>query len=313
MLLIKGLNFNAFSNIATEEYLLREKEEEIFILWQNEPAIIVGKHQNALAEINLPFVMANNIPVVRRLTGGGTVFHDKGNINFTFIKNADDEGKMIDFRKYAGLILEGLQSLGLKAEFSPRNDIFLDNKKISGNAEHIFAKKKRVLHHGTLLFNSDLGVLNEAIKANPERFTDKAVNSVRSTVANIIDFLEPKMDCASFFDYMFNFVSERQTDAHLYELNNEDKVAIEKLNNDKYSQWDWNFGYSPSYRLNKTIMIDSMAFDLQLKVEKGLISEVDCHWEPIKQLLGQRHKPDQLRPIFQEHIEDVDSLIWQLF
>ena len=124
MLLIKGLNFDAFSNIAAEEYLLKEKEEEVFILWQNEPAIIVGKHQNALAEINVPFVMANQIPVVRRLTGGGTVFHDKGNINFTFIKNADDAGKMIDFRKYAGPILEGLKSLGLQAEFSPRNDIF---------------------------------------------------------------------------------------------------------------------------------------------------------------------------------------------
>ena len=274
MLLIKGLNFNAYSNIAAEEYLLKEKEEEVFILWQNEPAIIVGKHQNALAEINVPFVMANNIPVVRRLTGGGTVFHDKGNINFTFIKNADDEGKMIDFRKYASPILEGLQSLGLPAEFSPRNDIFLDNKKISGNAEHIFAKKKRVLHHGTLLFDSDLQFLNESIKANPDRFTDKAVNSVRSTVANIIHYLEPKMTGDSFFDYMFNYVVNRQNDAQLYSLNDIDIKAIEKLSQEKYSQWDWNFGYSPSYSMNKKILIDRNEFDLSLSVEKGIITLV---------------------------------------
>lgn len=313
MLLIKGLNFDAFTNIATEEYLLKEKEEEIFMLWQNKPAIIVGKHQNALAEINVPFVMANNIPVVRRLTGGGTVFHDSGNINFTFIKNADDEGKMIDFRKYAGPILEGLQSLGLEVEFSPRNDIFLDNKKISGNAEHIFAKKKRVLHHGTLLFNSDLAFLNEAIKTNPDRYSDKAVNSVRSTVTNIIDYLTPQIDCASFFDYMFNFVRERQTDAQLYVLNESDKTAIEKLGLEKYSQWDWNFGYSPSYSLDKKIKVNSDEFDLILTVDKGIITSVECQWEPLRKLSGQRHKPDQLRKLLQEHIVDIDSLIWQLF
>lgn len=313
MLLIKGLNFDAFSNIATEEYLLKEKNEEIFILWQNEPAIIVGKHQNALAEINVPFVMANKIPVVRRLTGGGTVFHDKGNINFTFIKNADDAGKMIDFRKYAGPILEGLQSLGLQAEFSPRNDIFIDNKKISGNAEHIYAKKKRVLHHGTLLFDSDLNFLNEAIRSNPERFIDKAVNSVRSTVTNIIDYIEPQITCASFFEYLFNFVSERQIDAQLYTLNGVDIKAIEKLTAEKYSQWDWNFGYSPSYRLDKKIQIEGELFELQLTIEKGIISAVESDWEPLKNALGYRHKPDQLRILLQENVVEIESLIWQLF
>ncbi len=189
----------------------------IFILWQNSPAVIVGKHQNALAEINVAFVMANNIPVVRRLTGGGTVFHDKGNINFTFIKNADDEGKMIDFRKYAGPILEGLQSLGLNAQFSARNDIFLNDKKISGNAEHIYAKKKRVLHHGTLLFNSNLALLNEAIKANPDRYIDKAVNSVRSVVTNIVDYLNPAITVESFYTDFSSITNSPISPAYAYQ------------------------------------------------------------------------------------------------
>ncbi len=313
MLLIKGLNFDCYSNIAAEEYLLKEKEDDIFILWQNSPAVIVGKHQNALAEINVAFVMANNIPVVRRLTGGGTVFHDKGNINFTFIKNADDEGKMIDFRKYAGPILEGLQSLGLNAQFSARNDIFLNDKKISGNAEHIYAKKKRVLHHGTLLFNSNLALLNEAIKANPDRYIDKAVNSVRSVVTNIVDYLNPAITVESFYEYMFEFVRAQQKDAQLYTFTTSDILAIEKLKSEKYGQWDWNFGYSPTYALDKTITVNQNTYKLQLTIEKGIITTVICDWLPIQILLGKRHHPAVIKHLLKEETQAIDELTWQLF
>ncbi len=154
------------------------------MLWQNLPSIILGKHQNTLAEINYSFVKENNIPVVRRISGGGTVFHDLGNLNFTFISSGEKE-KLVNFRKFTQPIIEVLNHMGIPACFEGKNDLRVNGLKISGNAEHVYRNK--VLHHGTLLFSADLNYLNQAIKSVPERFKDKAVQSVRSKVANITD------------------------------------------------------------------------------------------------------------------------------
>ena len=183
MLCIKNDNTNPYFNLAAEEYVLRNFKENCFMLWRNRPSIIVGKHQNTLAEINVDYVKEKNIDVVRRLSGGGAVFHDLGNLNFTFIKNAEKEEALVDFKKYVEPVLEVLQHLGVNAKFEGRNDIMIDGKKISGNAEHVF--KKRVLHHGTLLFSSQMADLSNALKVNPLKYQDKGGKSVRSRVTNL--------------------------------------------------------------------------------------------------------------------------------
>jgi len=168
---------NVFFNLAVEEYLLKQKTDDVFMLWQSGISVVVGKHQNTYAEINHAYIREHQIPVVRRLSGGGAVFHGPGNLNFTFIQNGEP-GKMVNFRKFVTPVIEYLKTLGLSAEIGTQNEILIGGVKISGNAEHIF--KKRVLHHGTLLFNVDLSMLKEAIKVVPERYIGKAVQSNRS-------------------------------------------------------------------------------------------------------------------------------------
>jgi lipoate-protein ligase A len=317
MLFIRGINFDPYFNIAAEEYLLKTFSEEIFMLWQNSDCLVVGKHQNALAEINLPFVYDKQIPVVRRLTGGGTVFHDKGNINFTFVKNSNEVGKMINFRKYAGPVLECLKALGLPTEFSPRNDIFIEGLKVSGNAEHVDQKRKRVLHHGTLLFKSDLEILALALKTDPERFLDKAVNSVRSQVTNIVGYLKNPITLDAFFDHAFGFVFASTPDAKHYYLTKNDVTEIEKLAEEKYRTWDWNFGYSPRYGLQRTVFLNDQSVEISLHIEKGLIVEIESTAAELplylKSITGLKHRPETLKSHFSKFIDETEELMWQLF
>jgi len=187
MLCIENNHTDPYFNLAVEEYLLRNFGEDCFMLWRNKASIIVGKHQNALAEINYDYVKENNIDVIRRLSGGGTVFHDLGNLNFTFIQNVNKNENIVDFKRYIEPIVKVLQQQGVNAKHEGRNDIMIGGRKVSGNAEHVF--KKRVLHHGTLLFSSEISNLSKALKVNPLLYQDKGVKSVKSRVANINQFL----------------------------------------------------------------------------------------------------------------------------
>ncbi len=187
MLYINNTNTNPYFNLAAEEYMLKEFNEDCFMLWRNEPSIIVGKNQNTLSEINLDYVEMNNIPVVRRLSGGGTVFHDLGNLNFTFIKNGSEEN-FNNFQKFTLPILKVIKSLNINAEFSGRNDLTIDGKKFSGNAQYNF--KNRILHHGTLLFASDITDLSKALQSKPLKFEGKGIKSVLSRVTNISSHLK---------------------------------------------------------------------------------------------------------------------------
>ncbi|MCK5693684.1 MAG: lipoate--protein ligase family protein, partial [Bacteroidales bacterium] len=184
MLCIISPYTNPYFNLAAEEYLLKSFQEDMFLLYRNRPSIVVGKHQNTLAEINLPFVQENEILVARRITGGGTVFHDLGNLNFAFFTSGK-EGELVDYKRATTPIVEALKKMGLEVRLGKRNELLLKGLKISGTASHVF--KQRVLHHGTLLFSSEMGKLSAALKSDKERFTDRAVKSVRSRVTNISD------------------------------------------------------------------------------------------------------------------------------
>jgi lipoate-protein ligase A len=257
-------------NIASEEYLLKNFSEDIFYLYINSPSIIVGKHQNALAEINQNFLSENNVKVVRRISGGGTVYHDAGNLNYCFIKNIPDT-KNISFNYFTSQIIDALKTLGVNAEHSRKSDISVEHNKISGNAMHVF--KKRVLEHGTLLYNADISKLRQALTDNTAFYKGKAVKSVRSTVANISDFIEHKTDIASFAQEIISHVNNRIPESTSYSLSNNDVLQIEKLIEEKYSTWRWNFGYSPKYTFNRDVDFISGKFHVRFTVKKGVISD----------------------------------------
>lgn len=268
MLCIKSETTNPAFNIATEEYLLKHKDEECFYLYINGPSIIVGKHQNTLAEINVDYVKKENIQVVRRLSGGGAVFHDQGNLNFTFIKKGEKD-QLVDFRKYTKPILDVLQNLGVEAKFEGRNDLTIKGKKFSGNAEHVYQNK--ILHHGTLLFSSKLPDLSQALKVNPLKYRDKAVKSVRSRVTNISEHLNTPISLENFESKIMSHIQNMYTESKIYTLTEEDKTAIQKLVDEKYSTWDWNFGYSPEYNFQKGIKTEGGHIEINLDVNKGII------------------------------------------
>ncbi len=296
MLIIRRPQTDPYFNIAAEEYFLRNFKENIFMLWQNEPSIIIGKHQNTLAEINLNYVTEHQIPVIRRITGGGTVFHDLGNINFTFIKTIIGED-LVDFKRFTYPIIEVLKSLGVPAKHEGKNDIRINGLKCSGNAEHVF--KNRVLHHGTLLFSSDLSNLGETLKTKEDMFVSKAVKSNRSQVTNIVDHLKLPLSISQFVELVNNYLIENDPETHFYEPTEKDIAAINTLVAEKYKTWEWNFGYSPLYQFKNEI--GDLACMLEIKngeiIQASIINKKTLvHFESLeKEIIGIKHQKDKIK------------------
>jgi len=270
MLCIIRHETDPYFNLAAEEYVLKHFERDCFMLWRNEPAIIVGKHQNTLAEINADFVKENQIKVVRRLSGGGAVFHDLGNLNFTFIASGEHH-QLVDFRKFTLPILEVMKKLGIDAKFEGRNDLTIGGRKFSGNAEHVH--KSRVLHHGTLLFSAEMADLSGALNVDPDKFTDKAVKSVRSRVTNICEHLQSPMTVLEFRDHIMNHIVETTANSKLYSFTEEDIRSISRLRDEKYITWEWNFGYSPKYNFRKAVKTNGGKLEVALEVVNGIIEK----------------------------------------
>jgi len=303
-----------YFNLASEEYLLKNMQENVFLLYVNNPTIVVGKHQNTLAEINLNFVQEKGIIVARRISGGGTVFHDLGNLNFAFISSGK-EGALVDYRKHTSPIIGALGTMGLDVRLGERNELILGDKKISGTASHVF--KQRVLHHGTLLFSSKMKDLSSALKVIPEKFKDRAVKSVRSSVTNIQDHLVDKMDLAGFQNRILGYIFNTNDSATSYSYNSQDMKEIQNLQDSKFSTWKWNFGYSPRYEFSRAITLKTGTISLQMNVEKGIIQEVHFEGESLslkdihaleEMLVGTIHDPATLRiRLSGIHVEDYIS------
>jgi|YelNatPoosite2B6_FD.fasta_scaffold00009_220 lipoate-protein ligase A len=264
---------NPHFNLALEEYFLKHKDltEDILILWQNEPVIVVGKNQNTYEELNLEYVNLNNIKVVRRLSGGGAVYHDLGNLNFTIIENNSNIHKN-DFSFFALPVISCLSKLGVKATFSGRNDILIEGKKFSGNAQYFY--KDKLLHHGTLLFLSDLTVLSKALSVKKEKFQSKGIKSVESRVTNISEYVNLNISLREFKDMLIESVFEDKNEpVKNYILTDEDIEKINELVQNKYGTWEWNFGKSPKFNYKKEMRFDAGSVSVEINVVEGIIKD----------------------------------------
>jgi lipoate-protein ligase A len=260
-------------NLALEEYLLRhlETDEDILLFYINAPSIIIGRNQNTLEEINHEYVQANGIHVVRRLSGGGAVYHDLGNLNFSFITNYE-ASNFRNFRKFTKPVIEVLHSLGVMAELSGRNDILVAGRKISGTAQ--YSTSRRMFSHGTLLFDSQLEHVVEALRVKMSKISSKGIKSVRSRVANISEFMRESMTIEAFRQQLLEGIFAGYSSIPQYRLTAEDWQGIHKLVEERYSQWDWNFGRSPDFNVQRTQRFAFGEIDAHIDVQHGRIEVV---------------------------------------
>ncbi len=268
MLVVDIKTTNPYRNLATEEYFLYQRTEDFFMLWQNEPCIVVGRNQNTLAEINYEYVTEHNIPVVRRLTGGGAVFHDLGNLNYTFIE-ADAKDKFGNYAVFSTPVLQVLHHLGVPATLSGRNDLLVDEKKICGNAQTMY--HGRMMHHGCILFSANVNHLTNALKVNPLKIQSKGIQSVRSRVTNIAEHLPTPCSVTEFRQLLLTNVLSQEGNA-LYELTPQDREAIDKLYNEKYSTYEWNYGFKKAYSFCKDTLFPAGLVTLSMDIEEDKIA-----------------------------------------
>jgi lipoate---protein ligase len=257
-------------NLAIEEYALKNLDinETYLLFYINEPSIIIGKNQNTVEEINTDYVESNGIHVVRRLSGGGAVYHDLGNLNFSFITKDDGES-FHNFRKFTEPVITALQKLGVNAELSGRNDILAEGRKISGNAQ--FSTKGRMFSHGTLLFDSEIDHVVSALRVKQDKIESKGIKSIRSRVANISEFLSDSMDIQQFRSHLLRNIFFEYNDIPEYVLTEEDWSKIHELSKERYQNWDWNYGKSPKFNSQHSHRFPVGSIDVRLEVNKGAI------------------------------------------
>lgn len=294
-----------YLNIAAEEYFVKQATEDMCMIWISGRSVIIGKHQNAFAEINYPFVHENHIPVIRRISGGGAVYHDEGNVNFTFIKKAIKTNQ-VDFKQFTSVIVKFMQSIRIEVDVNKRNSLFAGSLKFSGHAEHIF--HDRVLHHGTILFNTDLDVLQNCL--NPEKeYQGKAMASVRSSVGNIAPLLPENIDIHQFIERLVAWLMDFYPGSESFVLQPDEIDAIYKLSETKYKTWEWNFGYSPDYTFQVDIPIKSSFVPVKIKVENGKFAQIDLPADimnnqlaqTLNSMIGILHKEEEIDKFVQNN------------
>lgn len=287
-------------NLALEEHVLTGLTGSFVLLWRNARAVIIGRNQNATEEVDWDYAKERGISVNRRISGGGAVFHDLGNVNYTVIK---DQGQN-DFSNYAefsGPVLDFLETLGVKAQLSGRNDLTVNGMKISGNAQA--SKGGRILHHGTLLYNVSVGDLAGVLRPSQAKISSKGIKSVRSRVTNIIDHLPEKLTAEDFMEKLYRHYLAALPQVEEYRLTEADRAAVDRLAAEKYAKWEWNVGRSPDYDMQKSARFDFGTVDVRLTVAEGHIREARIYgdffgMEEIagleRVLIGVRHDRDSL-------------------
>ena len=307
-------------NLALEEYALRNfgESDDYLLFYINGPSIIIGRNQNTLEEINDEYVRKNGIHVVRRMSGGGAVYHDEGNLNFSFITNYKKEN-LHNFKKFTKPVIQVLKQMGVDAEMSGRNDILAEGRKISGNAQ--FSTGKRMFSHGTLLFNSDLEEVTRALDVKMNKIESKGHKSVRSRVANISEFLNDELSVSEFRQRLLDGLYRERDNFETYHLTDDEWKAVHDLRDEKYGNWDWNFGRSPDFNIQRSKRFPVGEIDLRLDVEKGHIKNLKIYGdffgrEPVDEieemLKDVRYEPSDIEIALngieiQEYFGDVEK------
>jgi lipoate-protein ligase A len=300
MLCLNLESTDPYFSLAADEYLLKNRKEDFLILGINEKSVIIGKHQVAHRESDTSFVFQNKIPVIRRISGGGTVFHDSENLNFSFVLKSE-HGRQVDFMKYTLPVISFLASLGVDARFEGKNDLKVNGLKVSGNAEHVY--HDRVLHHGTLLFNSDLDLLRASIRKDTGKYETRAVLSNPSPVMNLKSLLGTVPDISEFRKLMLSWFLENSPGSELIHLEGEEIKKISEIAISKYRTWEWNYGYGPEYQFVTRFQYLGSEHHCNMFVKDGIIRECKIAGSKElksagKKLIGLRHMVKDIEDLF---------------
>lgn len=302
---LKNPSTDAHYNMAFDEYCLQQLSSDapLFCLWQNAPAVIVGQNQNVYAEVNLPFLHQHGIRLARRVTGGGAVYHDLQNLNFTFVKQLHDLDT--DVSGLLGHIVQALRQLGVPATFSGRNDILVEERKVGGTAKRVW--HDRLMVHGTLMYDVDIPTLTEVLSTPQSKLTAKGIASVRSRVGNLRQWLPQCPDVHSFRHLLHEQLAG--TDAEFI-LDDHQLHAIGQLSAEKFATWQWNYGLSPLGTFTKQQHFTCGTIEMQLRVEKGILTDISFggdflgNYSPaplVAALIGTRFEHDALLMVLQQH------------
>ncbi|CAH1203300.1 MULTISPECIES: lipoate--protein ligase [Paenibacillus] len=298
-------------NLAIEEYILKHlpMDDSYLLFYINRPSIIIGKHQNTIEEINIEYVQDNNVQVVRRLSGGGAVYHDLGNLNFSFITK-DDGQSFHNFRKFTQPVVEALHELGVNAELTGRNDLQVGERKISGNAQ--FSTRGRMFSHGTLMFDLNLDHVQASLNVNPEKFKSKSTKSVRSRVANIRELMSSDMTIEAFRGELLRHIFGMEpNEVPQYHLTEKDWEKINEISAERYKNWDWNYGQSPESNVKHSRKFPVGIIDLRMNIKDGRIEDIKIFGDffgvgdvaDIEDMLrGKRYEESDVR----EALKDLD-------
>lgn len=264
-------------NLALEEYVLKElpTKEDFIFLWQNANSVIIGRNQNTIEEVNAQYVKEQNVSVVRRITGGGAVYHDMGNLNFSFVTNTTQDN-INNYRKFTDPVIQALKSYGVPAEFGGRNDILVEGMKVSGNAQSYH--KHRFLHHGTILVDADLTMLGKILKPKPDKVESKGIKSVRARVTNIKPYLKAPVPMKEFKERLLRYLlGSDNIKPYIYTLTAQDQKRIQALVDTKYSRWEWNYGESPAFTIEKYGRYEGGGITFRLQVIDGKVTQAKIY------------------------------------
>ena len=307
MIYIKNECTNPYFNLALEEYVLTHfpPDKEYVLFWQNEPSIIVGTGQNTIDEINWGFVKQNKVHVVRRLSGGGAVYHDLGNLNFTFIVNRTGY-RAFDFKKFTDPVIRAIQNIGVSSAFTSRNDLAIEGRKFSGNAQYI--KKDRLLHHGTLLVDSNLDNLEKALAVSGDKIKSKGIKSIRSRVTNISDYLDEQIPIAQFRDLLLYYLFKEGQEMQAYRLTKRDLYNVRNIMRNRYLRWDWNFGAFHEFNIKRTHRFEKGKVEVLAGIANGKIEGCKFYGdffghgalsELERKLIGHRYDKSEIRDVLE--------------